>query len=329
MALHPQAEAHLALMTAAGLAPVWEVGAVEARRRVLEAAKAVPPGPELPRVEDRGVPTALSGPTGSAGAGEIPVRVYWPSDEPNLPLLVWFHGGGWVIGSIPQSDPLCRRLAERSGAIVVSVDYRMAPEDPAPASFDDCYAATVWAFEHASELGGDGTRLAVGGDSAGGNLAAAVALHARGASGPAISHQLLVYPATDSRMETASYSEMAEGFGLGREAMEWFWDCYVPEGGAVSREHPWVSPAHAADLSGLPSAQVITAEYDPLRDEGEAYGARLREAGVEVRFERVDGHMHGFFGNPHLFDAAEQAVTDASAELKRVFASIATEAAGV
>ena len=328
MTLHPQVEAHLAQVAAAAAPPAWELGAAETRR-VRAAATGVPAGPALPRVEDRGVPTALSGSTGSAGAGEIPVRVYWPSEETNLPMLVWFHGGGWVLGSVAEADPLCRRLAERSGAIVVSVEYRLAPEDPAPAPFDDCYAATVWAAAHASELGGDAQRLAVGGTSAGGNLAAAVALHARDASGPAIAHQLLVYPVTDSRMDTTSYEERAEGFGLGRQAMEWFWDCYVPEGGAVSREDPRVSPAHASDLSGLPSAQVITAEYDPLRDEGEAYAARLREAGVEVRFERVDGHLHAFFSNPHLFDAGEQAISDASTELKRVFASIAAEAAGV
>ena len=208
-------------------------------------------------------------------------------------------------------------------AIVVSVDYRMAPEDPAPASLDDCYAATMWAAEHAGELGGDASRLAVSGASAGGNLAAAVALRARDAAGPAVAHQLLVYPVTDSRMDSASYSELATGFGLGRDAMRWFWDCYVPEGGAVSREDPLVSPAHASDLSGLPSAQVITAEYDPLRDEGEAYVARLRGSGVEVRAERVAGQLHGFFSRPYVFDAGDQAVTDASAELKRVFAAIA------
>ncbi|MBT5773945.1 MAG: alpha/beta hydrolase fold domain-containing protein, partial [Dehalococcoidia bacterium] len=156
----------------------------------------------------------------------------------------------------------------------------------------------------------------------------AVALHARDAGGPAIAHQLLAYPVTDSRMDSASYSELATGFGLGRDAMRWFWDCYVPEGGAVSREDVRVSPAHAKDLSGLPSAQVITAEYDPLRDEGEAYAARLRGSGVEVRAERVAGQLHGFFSRPYVFDAGEQAVTDASEELKRVFALIAAGSAG-
>jgi acetyl esterase len=315
MTLHPQAEAYLAQMAAAALPPTWEVGAPAARERARAGLGLVPPGPELTRVEDWSV---------AGSAGEIPVRVYWPSAETGLPILMWFHGGGWVLGSVDAADPLCRRLADRSGAIVVSVEYRMAPEDPAPASSDDCYAVTEWASKHASELGGDASRLAVGGASAGGNLAAAVALQARDASGPAIAHQLLFYPVTDSRMETASYAARAEGFGLSREAMEWFWDCYVPPGGAVSREDVRVSPAHAADLSGLPSAQVLTAEYDPLCDEGEVYGARLAAAGVEVRVERLTGHLHGFANNAHLFDAAEQSITDASEELRRVMAAVAS-----
>jgi acetyl esterase len=314
MALDPQAQASLDESVAAGLPPAWEIGAPAARERARAGWGAIPRGPEVARVEDRVMP----GP-----AGDVPVRVYWPSDDAGLPILVWFHGGGWVLGSVEDSDPVCRRLASRAEVIVVSVEYRMSPEDPAPASFDDCYAVTAWVSEHALELGGDESRLAVSGASAGANLAAAVALHARDARGPAIAHQLLAYPVTDSRMNSASYAELATGFGLGRDAMRWFWDCYVPEGGAVSREDVRVSPAHALDLSGLPSAQVITAEYDPLRDEGEAYAARLRGAGVEVRAERVAGQLHGFFSRPYAFDAGDQAVTDASEELKRVFASIA------
>jgi acetyl esterase len=201
----------------------------------------------------------------------------------------------------------------------------MAPEDPAPASFDDCLAATAWAAEHGSELGGDPSRIAVGGDSAGGNLAAAVALHARD-HGPALAYQLLVYPVTDSAMQTASYEARAEGFGLGREAMEWFWDQYVPQGGSVSRDDPRVSPAHASDLSALPPAHVITAEYDPLCDEGDAYAARLAAAGVPTQHDRVAGHLHGFFGNPHVFDAAETSISEAAAQLRAAFSTVAAPA---
>lgn len=314
MTLHPQSQAYLDQMAALALAPIWEVGVEAARERGRAGLAAVPAGPDLPRVEDRTVP----GP-----AGEIPVRVYAPSEEAGLPVLVWFHGGGWVLGSVDGSDPVCRRLAERSGAIVVSVDYRMAPEDVAPAALDDCVAVTRWAAEHASEFGGDGSRVAVGGDSAGGNLAAAVALHARDHGGPVLAHQLLVYPVADSRMDSTSYETRSEGFGLGREAMEWFWEQYVPQGGAVSREDPRVSPVHASDLVGLPRAHVITVEYDPLCDEGDAYAARLEAAGVTVRHERVAGHLHGFFGNPHLFDAGDASISDAASELQTSFAALA------
>ena len=313
MTLHPQSQAYLDQMEALALAPTWEVGVAAARERGRAGLATVPAGSALPRVEDRTVP----GP-----AGEIMVRVFWPSEETGLPVLVWFHGGGWVLGSVAGSDPVCRRLAEQSRAIVISVDYRMAPEDPAPASFDDCLAVTRWAAEHASEFGGDGSRVAVGGDSAGGNLAAAVALHARDDGGPALAHQLLVYPVADSRMNTTSYDTRAEGFGLGREMRAWFWDQYVPLGGAVKRDDPRVSPAHASDLAGLPRAHVITAEYDPLCDEGDAYAAHLEAAGVAVRHECVAGHLHGFFGNPHIFDAAEASIRDAASELSAAFAEV-------
>jgi acetyl esterase len=259
-------------------------------------------------------------------AGDIPVRVYWPSEEQNLPILVWFHGGGWVLGSVDASDPVCRRLAAQSGAIVVSVEYRMAPEDVAPASLEDCVAATEWAAVNAAALGGDASRLAVSGASAGGNLAAAVALHARDNGGPLIAYQLLVYPVTDSRMDTASYDQNGENFGLSRQAMEWFWDQYVPAGGAVPREDPRVSPSHAEDLSKLPRAHVITAEFDPLRDEGERYAKRLEQAGIPVRLDRVDGHLHGFFSNPHVFDAAEASISEAAEELRTALAEVATPA---
>ena len=316
MTLHPQVVAYLEQLQVAALAPPWEIGPAAARERARAGLGQVPPGPELPRVEDR----VMAGP-----AGEIELRIYWPEGPPGAPMLVWFHGGGWVLGSVEASDPLCRRLAHRSGAIVVSVEYRLAPEDPAPAPFDDCYAATRWVVAHAAELAGDRSRLAVGGASAGGNLAAAVALHARDHGGPAIAHQLLFYPVTDSRMDSDSYERAGEGFGLSRDSMRWYWDCYVPAGGQVARGDLRVSPAHATDLSGLPSAQVITAEYDPLADEGAAYAARLGAAGVPVRTERVPGHLHGFLNNAHLFDRAEQSITAAAEELRRALSGAAVD----
>ena len=317
MPLHPQSEAHLKHLKQVALPHPWEIGAPETRRRALAALDGVPAGPALPRVEDRAVP----GP-----AGDIPVRIYWPSEDVGLPVLMWFHGGGWVLGSIEASDPVCRRLAEQSGAIVISVDYRLAPEHVAPAALDDCFATTVWAAEQAEALGADASRIAVSGPSAGGNLAAAVALYARDHHGPKLVHQLLVFPVIDSRMDSESDKVHAKGLGLTQVRMTWFWDQYVPEGGAVSRDDPRVSPAHASDLAGLPRAHLIMAEYDPLCDEGEAYAARLEAAGVPTRCDRVDGHLHAFFSNPHIFDAATVSISEAAKELRASFAAVGASA---
>ena len=308
MTLHPQSKKYLEQLASLALSPIWETGATIARERRRAGLEDVPKGPELARVEDRVLDVNKG----------IPTRIYWPSDESGLPLLIWFHGGGWVTGGLDEADAVCRRLAQQSQTIVISVDYRHAPEDIAPAAYEDSIAATSWAAEHAAELGADAARIAVGGDSAGGNLAAAVALDARD-RGPVLVHQLLVYPVTDSRMDTVSYQTCADGFGLSRASMIWFWDQYVPDDGPVSRTDPRVSPAHASNLSGLPHAHVITAEYDPLCDEGEAYARSLEAAGVSTRLDRVDGHLHGFFGTPHIFDAGEVAIREAALELQASF----------
>ena len=308
--LHSQTKAYLEQMAAANLPPYWEIGPVEARQRGIDLAQTVPKGPEVSEVRDH----VISGPN-----GDIPVRVFYPSTDNRSSVLVWFHGGGWVLGSVEQSDPTCRRLALHSGVVVISVDYRLAPEYLAPAAFDDSYFVTEWIEANSSELGINLNKLAVGGDSAGGNLAACVAMYARDNNGPKIDHQLLVYPVTDSDMKTASYEENAEGYGLSRQSMEWFWDCYAPNDGIFSRTDIRVSPAHASNFSDLPPAQVITAEYDPLRDEGEEYGNLLKSAGVNVDMYRLDGHLHGFFSNAHIFDATEQVIINACNILKRSF----------
>jgi len=266
------------------------------------------PRPEVPiaRVEDRRIP----GP-----AGEIPVRVYRPEGSAALPGLVYFHGGGWVIGSIETHDGSCRDLANRVGCVVVSVDYRLAPEHPYPAAAEDCYAATKWVSENAASLGIDPARIGIGGDSAGGNLTAVVALMARDRGAPALRHQLLVYPVTDADFTRPSYRENAEGYLLTTKAMEWFWGHYVPD--ASRRRDAYAAPLRATDLSGLPPAFVLTAEYDPLRDEGEAYARRLEAAGVPTRLTRYDGAIHGFFAMGLLAEVARRAVDDAVAELER------------
>jgi len=260
---------------------------------------------QLASVEDRVVP----GP-----AGALPVRIYRPQVESPLPALVFFHGGGWVIGSLDSHDATCRDLARRVGCAVVSIGYRLAPEHPYPAAAEDCYAATAWLAEHGADFGVDGRRLAVGGDSAGGNLAAVVAQMARDRRGPELAFQLLIYPVTDADFERASYVENAEGFLLEAVGMRWFWDLYVPD--LAQRSEPYCAPLRAVDLAGLPPALVITAELDPLRDEGEAYAKGLREAGVPVTATRYDGMIHGFFGMGLLAQGARDAVADASGALQ-------------
>jgi acetyl esterase len=250
-------------------------------------------------------------------AGGIPVRVYRPSEESDLPVLVYLHGGGWAICSIETHDVTCRELANGAGCVVVSVEYRLAPEHRFPAAVEDCYAALGWVAGHAASLGGDPARLAVGGDSAGGNLAAVVALLARERGGPRLCHQLLVYPITDHAFDTTSYRENAEGPLLTRETMRGFWGLYLAR--EEDGRNPLASPLRAPDLAGLPSAHVITAEYDPLRDEGEAYAKRLAAAGVPVVQRRYDGMIHGFFGFTAQIDRAGEAVADAARELRRGF----------
>jgi acetyl esterase len=285
------------------------LGAAEARRRLAESVKPiVGTGEPVAKVED----TTIPGP-----AGELPVRVYWPTTEPDLPVIAFFHGGGFTIGNCDTHDGTSRAIANRSGAIVLSVDYRLAPEDRFPAALDDCFAAATWLAANAASLGGDGSRLAVAGDSAGGNLAAAVALAARDRGGPAIAFQLLVYPVTDlssGRDRHESQRTNATGYFLTHTQMEWFRRQYLRD--EADGENPLASPLVAPDLAGLPPAFVVTAEYDPLRDEGEAYAARLREAGVPTTLRRVDGVFHGFFSMIGLVPGSAEAVDAAGAALR-------------
>jgi acetyl esterase len=302
MALDPQAQAVLDQLAALGI-PDFTTLEPQAARQL---SNVLPPSPpEVASVQDRKVP----GP-----AGEIPVRVYTPEGSAPFPGLVYFHGGGFVICGLDSHDGVCRELANESGCVVVSVDYRMAPEARFPAAPEDCYAATCWVAENAGEVGVDALRLAVGGDSAGGNLAAVVSLMARDRSGPALRHQLLVYPVTDCSFSTASYLENAEGYMLTREMMEWFWGHYL--GSEGDGTHAYASPLRAEKLSGVPPAHLITAEFDPLRDEGEAYAERLRAAGVAVTGKRYDGVIHGFFSMSDAIDAGRAAIREAGREMR-------------
>jgi acetyl esterase len=269
----------LAAAAAAGI-PSLSEGTPELARANYNAAPK-PAGDELVRVEDH----VIVGP-----AGSLPLRVYAASAERDLPVITFFHGGGWVLSSIDGHDSLARRLAARTGALVVSVEYRLAPEHPFPAPHDDCWAATTWLSENAAELGGDPNRIAVAGDSAGGNLAAGIALRARD-EGLALTYQLLIYPCIDDRQTRPSMTKNAEGYFLSAEDMVWFWDRFVP---LNHRSNPYAVPARAQDLRGLAPAHVQTAEFDPLRDEGEEWAERLAAAAVPVTVSRFDGVVHGF-----------------------------------
>ena len=285
--------------------PMWQLPAHEARaRRVLP-----PPGPEVHEVMDM----EAAGPE-----GPIPVRIYWPreSDEA-MPALVWYHGGGWTIGSIEGADANCRRLATMADCIVISVDYRMGPEDPFPAAVDDAYAIAVWAVQNAPRMNIDPERIAVGGDSAGGNLSAVVCQLLRDRGGPTLAHQLLVYPATDAACDSKSYKENA-AYVLTPEVMGWFYNNYCPP--EVDRLQPRVSPLRAESFAGLPSATIVTAEYDPLRDEGMAYADALAAAGVPVQAKCYDGQIHTFFVNAHFFPVGMESVQWAASHLKAAFA---------
>jgi acetyl esterase len=295
MPLEPVTAAILAQIAESGAPEYHQLPVIESRALYTEA-QSVPPSIEVYSVEDFVVPGT---------AGDIPVRLYRPNDKP-APLHVHFHGGGWVIGNLVTHDADCREIVAASGCMVLAVDYRLAPEHPFPAAPEDCYAVSCWAAANSTQLGGSPGLISIGGDSAGGNLAAVVALMARDRNGPEFAMQLLLYPITEPSMASASFRENAEGYLLTKTMMAWFWDHYCPD--IEQRKHPLISPLLVSDLSGLPPALMITAEFDPLRDEGEAYAARLKEAGVEVEMRRFNGFIHGFFSLAGIIEATREAV---------------------
>jgi acetyl esterase len=308
VALDSQARAYLDRLAVLGAPPLGEQPVDEARRAGEEASAAMFGATVDVPFDDRTLP----GP-----AGPIPVRVYRPRDDPAA-VLLYFHGGGWVLGNLVTHHGVCATLARLAGCVVCAVDYRLAPEHVFPAALEDAWAATTWTAEHAEELGGRPGALAVGGDSAGGNLAAVCALRARDA-GLRLALQLLVYPVIDADLESPTYREFADGYSLTADTMRWFWEQYLPEG---DRFHPDASPLRAASLAGVAPALVITAECDPLRAEGEAYARRLEEAGVAVTLSRYDGMIHGFFRMPGVIDRANDALDEAARAIRAAFAPV-------
>jgi acetyl esterase len=308
MPINPQVQALLDEFQKQGLPPFEQMSPTQARLVALGFRDLQGEPENVGEIRDILVP----GP-----AGALPVRVYHPSPGTALPLVVFFHGGGWVIGDIEIADKPCRALANASQCVVASVNYRLSPETKFPGPAEDCYAATRWLADNAQALGADNRFVAVAGDSAGGNLAAVVALMARDRGAPAIAYQLLIYPVTAPALGTqfASYQENAEGYLLTKASMEWFWNHYLvsPDDG----DNPYASPFLASDLTGLPPAMVVTAEFDPLRDEGLAYARRLRDAGVSVTSSHYDGLIHGFFWMAGALESGRQLITEIGNELRR------------
>lgn len=308
MPLDPEAKALLEAMSAGPAVDLFSVPHTVVRQN-FGSVSGPATGPEMAKVESRDI----DGPQ-----GKIPVRIYTPmGGAERKPGIVFFHGGGFVLCSLDTHDSTCRELARGADAVVVSVDYRLAPEAKFPAAPEDCYSATQWTALHARSLGIDAGRIAVAGDSAGGNLAAVVSLLCRDRGGHLPIHQLLIYPVTDHAFETESYRTNGEGYFLSRDMMRWFWHHYLESD--ADGENPLASPLRAKTLAGLPAATVLTAEYDPLRDEGRAYAERLAAAGVPTQYTNYDGVFHGFFGMTGQLPRARQAVEDACAALRKAF----------
>jgi acetyl esterase len=284
--LDPEARELLDRMFASGWVPRRTLTPAEARAQ-LARTRAPAAGRELHAVYGR----SIEGP-----GGMLPLRIYRPSPPTTpLPAVMFFHGGGWVLGDLDLSDGFCREIAAGADCVVVSVDYRLAPEHPFPAAIDDAMSATVWVADNAYSLGVDASAIAVCGISAGGNLAAVTALQARDMRGPDLIAQVLVCPVLDCSFERPSYRDNADGYLLERDDMRWFWDQYLPT--EAWGAHPYASPMRATDVAGIAPAVVVTAEYDPLRDEGRDYADRLATAGVPVTYRCYDGMIHGFVGN--------------------------------
>lgn len=309
MPLKPETQRFLAQVAQSGQPPLSQQEPETARKLNAVFTHGSHPPEPVKEVEHRTIPGI---------AAEIPLCIYTPIYPPegdgSFPLSIYFHGGGWTIGNLPMVDSICRTLANDAGCVVVSVDYRLAPEYKFPAGLEDAYAATKWVAENAAEINGDRAKIAVAGESAGGNIAAAVTLMARARAEFSLHYQLLIYPATQYDANTESYRNYGENHFLTADSITWFWQQYLPS--PADGQNPYASPLLAENLSNLPPGLIVTAEYDPLRDEGEAYGDRLRAAGVDIKTIRYDGTIHGFINLAGLLPYGQQALAEIAAELR-------------
>lgn len=313
MPLHPQIQAFIDRLAKFDLTPIHELDPVAVREQSAKVGSLSHPPEKVERVQNRMIP---------GSAGEIPVRIYTPKGTAPFPAILYFHGGGWVLGDLDIGDSVCRTLANVAGSVVVSVDYRLAPESKFPAAVEDAYAAVLWVAENATEIDADCDRIAVVGESAGGNLAAAVSLMARDRGTIKIAYQLLIYPVLNYEFETESYRNFAEGYFLTKAGIIWYWNHYLatPKDG----KNKYASPLLAENLEGLPSALIVTAEYDVLRDEAEAYARRLREAGVPVKVIRYEGMIHGFISMGKAIAVGVEALANIATEARNAFENLKT-----
>jgi acetyl esterase len=306
MALHPQAAAFLEQIAKQKTPSLDSLPIDITRRALILGSTPGPNPPSLAKIENRMAKRS--------DGTELPLRIYVPHGIGPFGVSLYFHGGGWVLNNIDTHDDLVRRLAAASGCVFVNVDYRLAPEHKYPAATEDAYTALNWVHDHATEIGVDANRIAVSGDSAGGNLAAVVCLMSRDRGGPQIAYQALIYPITDCDFQRPSYLANGEGYFLTHREMDWFWKHYVSS--TEQMREPYASPLLAPSLRDLPPALVLTVEYDPLRDEGDAYACALQAAGVEVKHVRYDGLIHAFMKRVQQFDAATTAIQQVADELR-------------
>jgi acetyl esterase len=307
--LDPVAQKIIEAGKASGLAPVFTLPVEEARERMRSLFVSNEPPESVGAVVDTHIPCEW---------GNMGIRIYTPVGEGKFPVFVFFHGGGWVLNSIETHDSVCRRLTNLSDCIVISVDYRLAPEHKYPAAIEDAYAAVEWAISNADKINGDSAKIIVGGDSSGATQATVVCMMARDRGTLNICYQVLIYPPTDHYDPgTESYVENGYGYPVGKDFMVWVWNHYLPD--TVNLDDPYVCPLRAKDFSGLPPAIVLTAPYDPLRDEGEAYARKLQDAGIEVDLKQYDGMMHGFIMQYRIMKQGAEALERIAAGIKKRF----------
>lgn len=307
MSLHPHDQAALDHLNAANVPSFEQMGLEQARQAIRDTKSLAGIPEEIAHIEEMNIPSVVE---------NLPLRIYTPKRHAPFPIVVFVHGGGWIGGDLDAVDVPLRSLANRSGCIIISIDYPLAPEYPFPTPVESVYLATQWIINHAATLGGDPKQVAISGDSSGGNLAAAVILMARDRKEFSLAAQLLICPVIDCSFETISYQAFGQGYLLTQSAMQWFWQLYL--GDVAAANNPYASPLKASTLAGLPPAFIITAEYDPLRDEGEAYAAQLGRAEVTVFTKRFDGMMHGFYQMGAIMDAGQVWIDDAVKFLKKI-----------